>query len=242
LANWFARLSDVAPDGSVTQITGAGLNGAQRDSMSDVHELEPAKEYALKIEMHLTSWIFPKGHRIRLAVSNALWPMTWPTPYPMTTALTLGGQTGSWVILPVVPLRGVTPVPISPPQPSEARTDIRSVGFPWPGEWTLLRDEARGKATVIWKGKSEGEYPWGKETDHEQLTYDVEDAHPAVNSVRGEAESIYVLKGRVLTWKGQLSVTSDEKNFFYRYVRELFKDGQMLKQKTWEETIPRDHQ
>ena len=25
LANWFARLSDVAPDGTVTQITGAGL-------------------------------------------------------------------------------------------------------------------------------------------------------------------------------------------------------------------------
>ena len=33
-ANWFARLSDVAPDGTVTQITGAGLNGAQRESMS----------------------------------------------------------------------------------------------------------------------------------------------------------------------------------------------------------------
>ena len=34
LADWFARLSDVAPDGTVTQITGAGLNGAQRESMS----------------------------------------------------------------------------------------------------------------------------------------------------------------------------------------------------------------
>ena len=33
LADWFARLSDVAPDGTVTQITGAGINGAQRESM-----------------------------------------------------------------------------------------------------------------------------------------------------------------------------------------------------------------
>ena len=32
LADWFARLSDVAPDGTVTQITGAGINGAQRES------------------------------------------------------------------------------------------------------------------------------------------------------------------------------------------------------------------
>src|SRR6202158_2489214 len=41
LANWFARLSDVAPDGTVTQITGAGLNGAQRDNASDPRDLVP---------------------------------------------------------------------------------------------------------------------------------------------------------------------------------------------------------
>jgi uncharacterized protein len=43
LADWFARLSDVAPDGTVTQITGAGINGAQRDSMSEPRDLEPGK-------------------------------------------------------------------------------------------------------------------------------------------------------------------------------------------------------
>ena len=31
-ADWFVRLSDVAPDGGVTMVTGAGINGAQRDS------------------------------------------------------------------------------------------------------------------------------------------------------------------------------------------------------------------
>src|SRR5205807_3510262 len=34
LADWFARLSDVAPDGQVTLITAGALNGAQRESMS----------------------------------------------------------------------------------------------------------------------------------------------------------------------------------------------------------------
>jgi hypothetical protein len=168
--------------------------------------------------------------------------MVWPTPYPMTTSLMLGGDTGSRLILPTVPEKGTSPTPFSPPQPSDERADIRSVGYPWPGEWILQRDETRQKATVVWKGKSETGYPWGKETYHEQLTYDADDAHPAVSSVRGEAESIYELEGRVLTWRGHLSVTSDEKNFFYKYTRELLKDGQMLKQRTWEETIPRDHQ
>ena len=94
LANWFARLSDVAPDGQVTQITGAGLSGAQRDSMSDPKPLEPGKFYSLDIEMHLTTWVFPKGHRVRLSVSNALWPMVLSTPYKMITSLRLGKEGG----------------------------------------------------------------------------------------------------------------------------------------------------
>src|SRR5262249_35777167 len=73
LRDWFVRLSDVAPDGTVTLVTGAGLNGAQRESISEPKAMEPGKAYPLAIEMHLTTWVFPKGHRIRLAISNALW-------------------------------------------------------------------------------------------------------------------------------------------------------------------------
>ncbi|HUC28787.1 MAG TPA: CocE/NonD family hydrolase [Candidatus Acidoferrum sp.] len=242
LADWFARLSDVAPDGTVTQITGAGINGAQRDSMSDPHDLEPGKVYGLDIEMHLTSWVFPKGHRVRVAISNALWPMMLPTPYAITTSLELGGARGSRVVLPTVPVHG-TPAPeFTPPQPSEERTDIKSLGFPWPGEWTVERDEARQKTTVHWKGKDGYVYPWGTEDDLESLTYEGDDAHPETCSVQGEAESTFALQGRTLAWRGHLLVTTDQKNFYYKYTRELLKDGQMLKTKTWQETIPRDHQ
>jgi uncharacterized protein len=170
LADWFARLSDVAPDGTVTQITGAGLNGAQRESMYEPRDLDPGKVYPLNIEMHLTSWVFPKGHRIRVAISNALWPMILPTPYAMTTSLELGGAEGSRIVLPIVPVHG-TPTPeFSAPQPMEERNDIKTVGFPWPGEWTVERDEARQKTTVHWKGKDASEFPWGKEDEVESLT------------------------------------------------------------------------
>ena len=241
LADWFARLSDVAPDGTVTQITGAGINGAQRESMTEPRALEPGKVYPLDIVMHLTSWVFPRGHRIRLAISNAQWPMIIPTPYSMTTALELGSA-GSRLTLPVVPVKGAPAPAFQSPQPAEQRKDIKSIGYPWPGEWTLERDEANQKARVRWKGKAETDYPWGKEIDYESLVYDVDDAHPETSAVHGEAESIFTLKGRELRWRGHLSVTTDQKNFYYKYTRELLKDGQILKQKTWEETIPRDHQ
>jgi uncharacterized protein len=242
LANWFARLSDVAPDGQVTQITGAGLSGAQRDSMSDPKPLEPGKFYSLDIEMHLTTWVFPKGHRVRLSVSNALWPMVLSTPYNMTTSLQLGTEDGSRLTLPTVPLHGDKASNISAPQPSEERTDLKSFGFPWPGEWLVTRDEGRQKTTVLWKGKMGGQYPWGKETDLEKLAYEIDDSHPEVNTIQGEAETTFELKGRVLVWSGHLAFSSDAKDFFYKYTRELRKNGALIKTKTWEETIPRDLQ
>jgi predicted acyl esterase len=242
LANWFARLSDVAPDGTVTQITGAGLNGAQRESMSEPRDLEPGKMYSLDIEMHLTSWVFPKGHRIRVAISNALMPMVLPTPYAMTTSLEVGGNDSSRLVLPVVPAHGAPAPAFQLPQPSDERKDMHTVGEMLPGEWTSTRDLTNQKTSSYWHGKSETTYAWGKETDYESLTYNVEDAHPEKSETLGEAKSVFDLEGRVLTWQGHLSVTTDQKNYFYKYTRELLKDGTLVKSKTWQETIPRDHQ
>jgi hypothetical protein len=53
---------------------------------------------------------------------------------------------------------------------------------------------------------------------------------------------VFTLKGRTLTWRGHLLVTTDQKNFYYKYTRELLKDGALIKSKTWQETIARDHQ
>ena len=242
LADWFARLSDVAPDGTVTFVAGAGLNGAQRDSMTEPRDLEPGKSYLFDIEMHLTTWVFPKGHRIRLAVSNALWPMVWPTPYSMTTSLNLGGNDGSRLVLPVVAMPGAVPPPFSPPRPSEKRADIRGTGDTWPGDWTLARDEAHQKSNVGLNLKFQAEFPWVRLTGYEKLSYETDDLHPELSSVRGEKELSYALKERTLTWRGHLVLSSDVKNFYYKYTRELLKDGQMVRSKTWEETVPRDHQ
>ena len=152
LADWFARLSDVAPDGTVTQITGAGVNGAQRDSMTEPQDLDPGKMYSIDITIHLTSWVFPKGHRIRLAVSNALWPMILPTPYSMTTSLQLGGSSGSRLVMPVVPLKGaVAPLSRRRNRQRNARTSRARV-FPgqasgrWSGTKPITKPRCIGEA------------------------------------------------------------------------------------------------
>jgi predicted acyl esterase len=243
LADWFVRLSDVAPDGRVTMVTGAGINGAQRESMSNPEDLVPGKFYDLSLDLHLASWVFPKGHRIRVAVSNALWPMNWPTPYPMTTSVQLGGDAASRIALPRVPLHGPKAPQYAAPEPIEAPAGIAALGGgAWPGEWTVLRDEARQRSTVIWKGQTAVSYPWGRFDHTEQLTYDVDDAHPELASVRGDSEYIQAVKDHVLTWRGRLDVSSNAQTFFYKYTRTLLRDGMVIRTKTWEEPIPRDHQ
>ena len=146
LANWFVRLSDVAPDGQVTLVTGAGLSGAQRESASRPSPLERGKTYPFDVEMHFTSWVFPKGHRVRLAVSNALWPMIWPTPYAMTTQLSVGGADGSRLVLPVIP-REARPEPdFAAPEPWTEKAGVRSTGGRLAGQVDDLprRGEAGG--------------------------------------------------------------------------------------------------
>jgi len=243
LADWFVRLSDVAPDGSVTMITGAGINGAQRDSMANPKELTPGTVYPLTVDLHLASWVFPKGHRIRVAVSNALWPMNWPTPYPLTTSIAMGGSAPSRVILPQVPVHGTAPPPFAAPEPIEVPADIKSIGAgAWPGSWTVLRDEVNQRSRVTWKGTAAVSYPWGRFDHSESLIYDIDDAHPDSASVQGDSEYIQILKDHVLTWRGRLEVSSDAHTFFYKYTRTLLKDGVLFRTKTWQEPIPRDHQ
>jgi hypothetical protein len=243
LANWFARLEDVAPDGRVTLVTGAALSGAQRDSMSDPKNLLPGKTYPLSFDLHLASYVFPKGHRIRLAVSNSLWPVAWPTPYAMDTTVELGGGQASWIDLPRVPLTGPTPAPslLSPPTRVETRTDIVAGNSAWPGSYTVLRNE-NGHTRVVWQGATDTRYPWGHFHHTEKLTYDIDDARPADALDVGDSVYVQAVGTHTLTWHGRLSIRSDLGHFYYEYVRTLMRDGKVVIARTWKETLPRDHQ
>jgi len=74
---WFS----VQPDGTVSLVTGAHLNGSQRDSRLEPKALVQGEIYDISFEMHFTTWTFKPGHRIRLAVSNALFPII-PVQFP----------------------------------------------------------------------------------------------------------------------------------------------------------------
>jgi putative CocE/NonD family hydrolase len=243
LADWFARLSDVAPDGTVTMVTGAGQSGAQRASRSNPTDLVPGQAYSLPIELHFTSWVFQRGHRIRLAISNAIWPMIWPTPFPMTTSLQLGDASASRLELPLVPLEPPARPHFSAPEETPPLESVKSEGDTWPPQvWTDTHDLLTGITRISWMGDDASQYPWGRMKDHEQMSYVLGDDHPEKSSIHAEGSTTIELTGRILIWSVVIDFSSDLHNFYYHSERHLTENGKLIREKSWNDTIPRDHQ
>src|SRR5665213_3229387 len=93
-----ARLIDVAPNGSATMVARGFLNLTQREGRDDPQPLQNGRRYRVEVQLTGTAYSFPVGHRIGLALSNAYWPIVWPSP----EAVTLTAFTGaSQLLLPV---------------------------------------------------------------------------------------------------------------------------------------------
>ena len=247
LADWIVRISDIAPDGTVTQVAGAGISGAQRKSSEEPEALVPGQVYKLEFNLHFTSWVFPKGHRIRLAVNNALWPMIWPTPFAMTTALSVDGAMASHIVLPAAPQSDRKGPEFLPPAKNPG---LPGYGHVKVGEETdsgyaetksLERSLGTSKTRVIASGTSGSVYPWGTIKYWENMVHEAQDDDPARAGITGTSRYLIELEGRTVTVEGDLSFISDRTNFYYTYTRRVLENGKMVKEKTWKETIPRDH-
>ena len=245
-ANWVVRICDVAPDGSVTQVGGAAFNGTHRKSAREPEDLIPGKVFPLEIEMHFTSWVFPKGHRIRFAINNAQWPMLWPTPYQMTTTLAIGGMEGARVELPVVPPAD-RPVPKfklpeeGPSLPDYASVDSGNVSG-YAEIKSIQRDEQSGAAFGIATNATSFRYPWGLEHFEERLEHRTSDLNPAETSVIGIYAVAIDLKDRTIRMEQNVVFKSDLKNFHMNFIRRFKVDGETLHEKQWNEIFPRDFQ
>jgi predicted acyl esterase len=242
LAHWVVRLEDVHPDGSVSLVTGGVLNGAQRHSRLFSEHLIPGEVYELEFPLHFTTWTFKPGHRIRLAVSNALFPMIWPTPYPMTTRLFLGADSTS-LQLPVIPF-AQRPVPnFFPPEAREERPDARPLEGPgWPYKHTVTKDLDRSTTTVELEAERRWEIKGRRYTSIEKVAYQTNDRDPAQSSFFGEGGHIVRLENRVLELKLLVSIISDEESFHVKIVRQIFEKNKLVKERRWEASLPREFQ
>ncbi|MFW6197416.1 MAG: CocE/NonD family hydrolase, partial [Myxococcota bacterium] len=85
-----ARLSDVAPDGSITRVTYGVLNLNHLEGHERPVPLEPGRRYHVRVQLNDVAQHFAAGHRVRLALSTSYWPLAWPPPEPVTMHIATG--------------------------------------------------------------------------------------------------------------------------------------------------------
>ncbi len=73
--DWIVRLSDVHPDGYAMRLGHGALRARFRESLTEPRLLEPGKVYEYTIELWPTANRFRAGHRIRLDIASAAFPI-----------------------------------------------------------------------------------------------------------------------------------------------------------------------
>jgi putative CocE/NonD family hydrolase len=241
LFHWSVRLEDVWPDGKVSLVSGTLINPADRVSRMKQVPLVPGEKTKLSAEIHFTTWRFKPGHKIRFSISNAQFPMAWPTPHKGTTKLYPGPDTS--IELPVVEQNTLT-----------AACDLpKPEGEEWPPDASYA-EQNEGKRSKIDYNAETGAaiYSCGidqrmtiRDTAYhtqEKNTWKVNDKDPAHATY--EAVTDYTIRppGGELRLLVTFRMASDEKNFILTETRQLFKNKDLVREKKWDKTIPRKNQ
>jgi uncharacterized protein len=123
IANLAVRLCDVHPSDESLRVSYGVLNLTHRDGHEKPALLAVGKRYRVRIQLNDAGSAFPAGHRVRLALSTAYWPMIWPSS-ETATLLILGGT----LDLPARPPRATDALlpPLPGPESAPPETPTRS--------------------------------------------------------------------------------------------------------------------
>jgi len=109
LAQIAVRLCDIHPNGASSRITYGVMNLCHHTGAATPGRLTPGTPISVTLKLDQIAYALPEGHRIRVAISNAYWPLIWPSPIAAPLTLTDGridiplvceGETGPGSFLP----------------------------------------------------------------------------------------------------------------------------------------------
>ena len=90
IANLVVRLCDVHPSGESLRVSYGVLNLTHREGHENPAVLATGERYRVRIQLNDAGSVFPVGHKVRLAISTAYWPMIWPSPETATVQIFAG--------------------------------------------------------------------------------------------------------------------------------------------------------
>ena len=138
IAKLAVRLCEVTSEGRSWLVTYGLLNLTHRDGHGDPRPLEAGRAYDVAIALNFTAHRFKAGSRIRVALSEGLWPLVWPSPTIVTLTVELAAARLELPIRAARSPEAPMPIPLAPPTPPNPKT--------WPG---MEITESGGRVSVV---------------------------------------------------------------------------------------------
>ena len=236
-ANLAVRLCDVHHGGEATRVTYGLLNLCHRDGAAKPSPLQPGKACKVRLAMDHVAYRFPKGHRIRVAISTAYWPMMWPSPEPVTLTLLTGK---SELSLPVRPKRREKLRPFPEPE-GAAPASLRAVRAA-SNSRTVELDIATGEQVtriVDDFGEAENQSHGLITGSIARETYRIKPDDP----LSAVAETHWTQTLRRADWsvrtEARCRLTADRESFHVTGSVEAYESGRLVHEKKWDSKIKR---
>ncbi|MHA1527445.1 MAG: CocE/NonD family hydrolase [Alphaproteobacteria bacterium] len=237
--NLIARLVDVHPDGAANLIARGVLNLCHRGGNANPEAVVPGDLYHVTLALDQTGYRLAPGHRLRLALSTACWPLVLPGPRSVTATIRAGAR--AELTLPLLADAPEAPPPLpADPDPS-APTPVRRQGY---SRRHVEHDLQTGRVRhVLAEDRGWSESPvhgmQSRETRDEVWEIDPADpegatGHLVFNAERKRADWHTATRAEIRftcaaqTYRVEAELTACEGD------EELFR-------KTWSFEVPRDH-
>jgi putative CocE/NonD family hydrolase len=244
LAQLAARLCEVAPDGSSLRLSYGVLNLAHRDGSDAPRLLVPGEPVRVRLALKVCGHRCRAGHRLRLALSTAYWPLIWPSPVPATLTLHLAACR---LLLPARPIDPAEP-PVTFPPPAHGPHAPVTLLDPGRLERSITFDAITGQCTHLIRGEGglfgEGIHRFDEidtTVDHgmrRTLTIG-----PDPLSARDSIAQHYAMgrDGWRIRIETETTLTADATHFIAAGHLRVLENGTEVRERHWHERIPRDH-
>jgi len=233
------RISDIRPDDKATRVSYGVCNLNHRNGHADWGPLPLHTRRRATVQLNHVAQVFPKGHRIRIAISTSYWPLAWPAP----TAVRLK------LITDCCRLR----LPVRPPLREDSRIGFQAPEAARPirveqlavteHNWNVIFDLAMDRHTlhvvddngIEWISDADIQYHDRTEEWYSSLSDDHESITAEVRSVRalqrGDWRPRVHLKSRL---------TASQTSFHLVAELDAFEGDQRIFSRNWDETIARN--
>jgi hypothetical protein len=236
-----ARVCDVAPDGRSTLVARGVLNLSRREGHDRSVPMPVAEPVDVRVPMQSTGYAIPAGHRIRLAVTNAYWPLVWPSPEARVLTVHCDGDSAL-----SLPTRGESPLDaaLEPFQAPESGTSLESeTTMLRAGGRTVSRDLATGETTVSfdWHPSRVRLVATGTEMGEENVsTYRIVEGDPLSATVVCRVTVTLARPGFDIRVDASTTMTCDREQFLVTTTLDAYDEGVRVHSRAQTDRFERD--